>query len=1074
MDEFASLSKHCPMTPLLWMQYAQDTEMLMRGLYSLETSSPDSNQQLMQMQLVQAKKEALETSTGILELALSEFPGCSLLHLYYLECVADHVYQCELLHLLNAKNEIVGAQEEEHAFAKYDKLSKGFETACQQVGKGVHGNEGMIVSEIYRFYGAFLLARLSLVVKDGKTNKLETNDMDMEVENSHINQREEKALGLLHQLSTLFQQWSQTPMGEGSNDEMMEDLQWLWEEASSMFLSLHNDAGQRAKKQQLEQQQELLWKNVDSHRKKTSTLMNLLSSYENDVDVAMGNEAIMLPRYTLFPQQEQDGKVGDHNGLGSHVQALQRSNAKWDSILLGDALGTAANRFLFGLGGAETAQAFSKYASFLQRNFHEVVKKGFRVKGVDVTPLQDHLATHQISMISSLYERAVSECPAIETIWVSYIHFLRGEWIRIRAEKKQQNVDSQQQEQALSSALLTTSQRSIRNCPYSLTLFELRMTTLGLVSLSNLDPDDISSVIQEVSQLGFLNHNREAMLYLRLVAITVVKRKLLSLISLGSTAVSGNMGKDYDHVEDMNSVASNNRKNKSTAGAVIYKTLDPSSLEEAKDLLEDIRDMYDEIDSYLFKSHPKWSEGKALYWNHRATTEAYVLCPIGVALQENNDDDVKDDSQTTNDNEVIRCFEKLIKAQKPCHPDSWIAYCKYVSSSHLHYLGRGDLPTQPDGAAAVPSAIRKTRGLYHKSMSSIRKAGQGANEAMPRGMNLTPSWMGKGIQSMLSWRDYDVALSDLCREYLEFERDFGTEESVSHALTLIRSKLADFDYAAATAAVVTTLDDPENESNGKRKLETADNGSGTKINHQLEVEEDDDKEVNDRSAKKIKVKTDLKQPKKTDGVHKVRIGKMEYPAHPFTIHVSNLDKETQDMDLVDKFKVECGPVVHAKILREKVFGRGGHHFHGESKCAGLVQFEERMMVEQALQKDGELEIDGKVVKISRSHLPAVGLVPQGCHRVQPKGEGKRSKRNVLKKKSKVEDDAVGKMECGEEESGRNSNAYAEGKGHTPAKKQQVTSSSPSSLSFDVLSFKPRGVKQKPKISLGTGNHSMKK
>ena len=42
MDGFANLSKHCPMTPLLWMQYAHDTKVLMEGLMMLE-STPTNN-----------------------------------------------------------------------------------------------------------------------------------------------------------------------------------------------------------------------------------------------------------------------------------------------------------------------------------------------------------------------------------------------------------------------------------------------------------------------------------------------------------------------------------------------------------------------------------------------------------------------------------------------------------------------------------------------------------------------------------------------------------------------------------------------------------------------------------------------------------------------------------------------------------------------------------------------------------------------------------------------------------------------------------------------------------------------
>jgi RNA recognition motif-containing protein len=216
------------------------------------------------------------------------------------------------------------------------------------------------------------------------------------------------------------------------------------------------------------------------------------------------------------------------------------------------------------------------------------------------------------------------------------------------------------------------------------------------------------------------------------------------------------------------------------------------------------------------------------------------------------------------------------------------------------------------------------------------------------------------------------------------------------------------------------------------------------------MEGDDEAELQRQStAKKAKVKTDLKQPKKTDGVNKVRIGKLQYPAHPFTIHVSNLSKETEDMDLVDAFRKEIGDIVHAKILREKKFGKGGHHFHGESKCAGLVQFEERISVEKALMKDGSMDVGGNLIKIQRSHLPAVGIVPQGMHRVNPKGDGKSTKRNKLQKdsKRKVESNEE-KMDCDDGGGGK-------------SKKDYVYPETPSSLSLSVLSFQPRAIKRKP-------------
>merc|ERR1711865_866884 len=115
---------------------------------------------------------------------------------------------------------------------------------------------------------------------------------------------------------------------------------------------------------------------------------------------------------------------------------------------------------------------------------------------------------------------------------------------------------------------------------------------------------------------------------------------------------------------------------------------------------------------------------------------------------------------------------------------------------------------------------------------------------------------------------------------------------------------------------------------------------------------------------------------------KIKIGKLEYPAHPYTVKVSFLDTETNDMDLVQAFRPKCGPIVHAKITREKkkklskgktaVVAANGP---GKSKGWGLVQFEECESVETALQLSNVLGIRMKCVKIERSHMPAVSLVP---------------------------------------------------------------------------------------------------
>lgn len=985
MDGFASLSKNCPMTPLLWMQYAQDTKELMEGFWLMEKSATDDDAQQRQL-VVQAKKEAYESSAGILELALIEFPGCAILHLYNLESTIAYVCECGVIGFSN-------------------KVSGAFLKAWQSIGNGTHVNEGFIVADIYRFYASFLLLHLSLVVKE----------------------QQSQSATIMDELCSLFDQWSRTPMGEGSNDEMVQDMECLWEEACSLILSSSNEANESEQintAKQLEGRKTSLWANIDANRKMTSSLTNVLSSCENEIDVAMSVEAITLPWLSLFREQQEQG-MPDSKSVDCYLESLKQRNACWDRIVLADTDG-ASIRFLLGLGGAETSRAFLKAISYIRRNYQDPTRKGKANNVDDGSPLQDLVASQGYDMIVSLYERAISECPTVEALWTSYMKFLSEKFLSAKDGIKngtQNPRDLQLQQSRIEHDLLSASRRSIRNCPYSCALFEKRMTTIGLVSI-NLEPDDVSAVIKEAIELGFLTSNKGAMLNLRLVAIHVVKARLLSLISLRST------GKDFDEDEAMNVTTS--KKQKSPKSSVIYQQLDPSVIEEIKDLIEDIRDMYDEAENYLFKTHSTWVEGKVTFWKHRAISEAYVLCPI--ANHDVNDDMLDVSRSELQDKEAIRCFEKLVKAEKPSNPDSWLDYIRYVSSSHLHSFGGDKIFSQshPDGFAAVPSVVRKTRGLFNRALSSVRKAGQSENIAKAE------------VNNDLFEKTYDNSLLDLCREFLCFERAFGSEESLSRAQTLVRSKMAQW-----TAPPVTKIGNEHEQSDdthGKRKA--VEDTPATDA-----MEDGDDEMPSQSRSKKTKVQTNLKQPKKTDGMHKVRIGKLEYPAHPYTIHVSNLTKETQDMDLVDVFRKEIGDIVHAKILREKKFGKGGHHFHGDSKCAGLVQFEERMSVEKALMKDGALDVGGNLIKIQRSHLPAVGIVPQGMHRVKPKGEGKTSKRNQKKKESKLQvETKEDKMDCDNGGDGKSSKGSGVDKVDTP-----------SSISLSVLSFKPRTMKRKPML-----------
>jgi hypothetical protein len=153
------------------------------------------------------------------------------------------------------------------------------------------------------------------------------------------------------------------------------------------------------------------------------------------------------------------------------------------------------------------------------------------------------------------------------------------------------------------------------------------------------------------------------------------------------------------------------------------------------------------------------------------------------------------------------------------------------------------------------------------------------------------------------------------------------------------------------------------------------------------------------------------------------------------------------MDLVDALRSKCGAIVHAKIIREKHLHQG----KSISKGCGLVQFEERDAVEKALELDDVLGIKEKIINVARSHVPASSIVPPGMHRVNPKGEGKSSKRNQKRREQKSGVSEVDKNQTANLDQSTSNHKKEEPKEEkkAPAKAQ--------SIAFNPLAFRPRSV-----------------
>lgn len=584
-----------------------------------------------------------------------------------------------------------------------------------------------------------------------------------------------------------------------------------------------------------------------------------------------------------------------------------------------------------------------------------------------------------------IYERGVAECPTVESIWLAYLKCLS--WLILKGNRRE-----------LASTLQSVSSRAVRNCPYSLALAQFRIgscLTLAIAGHSVLDPDELVQMVDEIIQAKFLTATIQH-LQLYMTSIQTVKRRILFVLAPNA----------YDEP-----IESNGQDRSST-------NLTDASDEEIQDLAEDLRELYDTADKYLCKQ--QWTSGRVLLWTDRSRTEMYLLTPLMTAL------DGDTDATIASPTESIRCFDKLLTIHP--HPDSFRSYIQMLFA-------------QP---VACPQDIvikfQRMRHYYQKGLHST-----------------TTTFGGDPL--------IETARQNLSNEYLEFEQLFGSEKSYGIATKLVQKvtmplrlphppQRDPIDEVPADDKRKPDTVEAEFNQTKKRKIDNA----SPPFHQPIEFAgQDETSEASKPDSMYEEVAVEKKPAKPTakeqsevvPHIHKVKIGKLEYPAHPLTIRVSNLAPETDDMDLVDAFRPKCGAIVHAKIIREK----HANHGKGMSKGWGLVQFESKESVDKALELHDIIGLHEKILQITRSHMPAASLVPPGMHRVRPKGEGK-----VTKRKLKMRD----KGEGGNNESAAEAVATTSEKAAPVLAKDEPATAA----TTGVLTLQPRGViRRKPKLGL---------
>jgi len=827
---------------------------------------------------------------------------------------------------------------------------------------------------------------------------------------------------------------------------------------------------------------QLTFEAVEEGRKFVSQNMGILNPLEEDVAVAMAADGIVLSTSFSF----QDYYCADVEMDTNEETSTSPSTTciyNWKGIV--EALGGIQGQILMGYGMVTTSNAFLNYVQglfqhvkFLRRQAHKLVKNNTGDKGETNSKDDDdkgketneeelkgvkELIQLFTNLIVPTYERAVSECPTVEVLWVKYLkhllYVLHNDSEDLDSDATSTSMSRAKQKAETLIQLQNVSARAVKNCPYSVQLFSVKMQGVleeVQAGCKLLEPDDLMKIVNEATSGGFLP-NQEAHLEIYLAACRIVKRRVMELVSKGTSSL------DYDDTERLDTIAGGGMKKKRRRGEEIelkkfVAPLEDDLEQEVHDLTEDLREMFEAGDGYLRKTFPEWTEGRYLFMREKARVEAFVCSPL---LNDVNSDD------------VVKCYEKLLRVHQPPHPNAWRDYIQYMTGKSYVIQRSEEEDTEGDGAkmmeapGMVVARFRFIRNMYQRALSSLKKVNRDES---------TPSDLA-----------YASALKLLCEEFVVFETYFGSEQSAITASKFMAKKLASIRQKNDANVDVAVLErgatdvDTLNDHAPKRRRDSDEIKEGgdvdrptakkSKVDQHEQVSEDNvrvDVAMEDAIEDQKPPVNDTEKPssdniekKKGPNIwpvkpkpeHMVKVGNMEYPAHPFTIHVTNLSSETIDGELYNLFKSKCGAIVHARIFREK--GHLGPGHIPKSKCAGLVQFEERESIEKALELSGEFGLHEKLVAVSRSHQPAVAVVPPGTHWVKPKGEGKNSKRNIKRKEKRAESgtqDGKNEKEVSKDFQ-QNSDKKANGA------EDNFTVVEPKELP-SVLSFRPRNLGQK--------------
>jgi hypothetical protein len=1048
VNKFELLSGYCPMTPLLWMQYGSDAYKLMSYMTSSQEDDEVNEDDMGDVEdFVSGSSSeviAIQTRLQVLELGLHEFPGCAVLRLHYVEIML--VQLLLIIHNIAEANYNEIATDEDLNTAEgqiirmKQKYKHAVEDAIAKIGLGSHRNESQLIVKLYQM-------RMDMEIQRAQVESC-----------SSITEQQQRDYHtgscVTSDISTLFVKRAFVPMNDDINSS-------LNDEYTSIIHGIPKPISKTTKRKALNEMEYgrryeskyygflIIYEDDIEISLQSESNVSLRNGMNQITTAAAAARATTTTTAAAHAAQQQQN---DHQ-----KKEIQYLLNKWEPILNNNSDNSSSNNIhncWMGLGGSQTAQTFINYAQSCFRfrsskqlsgssgsgsepKKEEEQDEGEENEKKELVALQETI--HDLAI--SVYERGIAECPTVDKLWISYLKRLMYLIEQTKTELEQQldendndEKEEQKKQQKLQQLLIDTSNvvdRGIRNCPYSIELIQMKFTIL-LEKVNSkqmiLDPEEIYTkfIKEQIFDLGFIGSDSNEVTQMFQLLIALIRKRILYILAdttnkrgydpsdimmkknknyKGKNKNTTPTRLNYDDPESIQGALNNNSNNNSnnTANsnnkAIIDDNNDNEEIqEELEDLCSDLREIYDEGDSYLRNSKDKIKnnkqqveEGRALLAKDRVITETYLISPLLVTIQQQSEEESESELESSSSLillterkekviELLKQYEKGTKVQfQAPHPNVFMSYIQALKAVHLS-VSSCTLTNPID----IITNLRRIRFLYQKAITFVGKP----MKKGPTNSRVAVAVASDNNDNNVDELDYETSLRCLCHEYTVFEKYFGSKKSYSECIKVTQKKLSKAfanqavqeAAAAAQAPAQTSIgidaadDDVTTKAtsqNKKRKLleENRPNEGGGGIDQKpppVKKQKGGGKEEETDHPMEVKDKTNsflLSQQQK----HKIKIGKLEYPAHPYTVKVSCLHPNTEDMDLVNTLRPKCGPIVHAKIMREK-------HNKTKSKGWGLVQFEERTSVEKALQLSDSVDIKMKCVKIERSHIAAVSLV----------------------------------------------------------------------------------------------------